>query len=72
MRFKVIDNNGKEVTTKNYVWDREGGIPNEDKVLEDLEECTCNLNESDPYCDGSCFRFDEGKVLYCLDNQQVE
>jgi len=71
MRFKVIDNNGKEHITKEYHWDKKDGIPYEEKILEDMEECSCSLNESNSYCDGSCCLFDEGEVVVAYEGSVI-
>ena len=62
MKFTIKDNYGNQHISKEYIWNREEGIPPEEKILEDMEECTCSLNESDAYCDGSCCTFENGKV----------
>jgi len=61
MKFKVTDNNGKESFVE-YEWNKEDGVPNEEDILENMEECTCCLNESVNHCEGECVMFDEGKV----------
>ena len=42
----------------------EDGLPSHEDVLEDMEgECICDLNESNPCCDGSCMEWDGAVVV---------
>ena len=61
IKFQVVDNFGKAHYTT-YLWTEESGIPNKEDILENMEECTCDLNEAVSCCEGDCIRFDEGKV----------
>ncbi len=61
LRFKVTDNHGRDHVV-DYNWNKDDGIPNEETILEKMEECDCSLNESVNHCEGDCFKFDNGKV----------
>lgn len=61
MKFKVTDNSGRTQIVE-YEWSKEDGIPNEETILENMETCNCQLNESTALCEGDCVKFDEGKV----------
>lgn len=61
-KFVVKDNQGKIHLSKEYELG-EDGIPDPETILEDMEECTCSLNESVSCCEGECINFDEGKVI---------
>lgn len=34
----------------------------EENIFEDMEECTCSLNESNNHCEGDCIRFDNSEI----------
>ncbi len=63
VKFKfVVENHGKQWISREYELD-ENGLPSEETVLEDMEECDCSLNESISVCEGDCVRFEDGKVI---------
>lgn len=64
-KFVVKDNNGNIHLTQTYTYD-ENGLPNYEKILEDMEKCNCTLTESVNCCEGDCINFDNGEVLYKL------
>jgi len=66
--FKVKDNFGNILESKEYEWTKENGIPCEEKILEDMEVCNCGFNESVNHCEGDCIRFDEGEVINIIWN----
>jgi CDGSH-type Zn-finger protein len=70
MKFKVKDNFGRIHLSKEYEWDKYHGIPDEETILEEMEECNCSLNENNPYCDGSCCIFEHGEVVEVLKNEE--
>lgn len=40
------------------------GLPSHNQILEDMEsDCTCDLNESTPCCDGSCMQWEDGVIV---------
>ena len=61
--FIVKDNGGNICLSSEYAWTPEDGLPCEEAILEDMEECTCTLTESVNHCEGGCIAFDEGKVI---------
>ena len=61
--FEVKDNYGNITQSKEYIWNKEDGLPCEEAILEDMEECDCSFNESVNHCEGECIRFNEGEVL---------
>lgn len=61
MKFNVTDNMGV-VHLVEHEWTKEDGMPSEYEILEQMEVCSCQLNESNNHCDGDCINFDEGKV----------
>jgi uncharacterized phage protein (TIGR01671 family) len=63
LKFKFVIEKDKDLfLTKEYILD-ENGIPHRDTILEEMEECTCMLTESQAYCDGSCMQFQNAKVI---------
>ncbi len=34
----------------------------EEKIFEDMEVCTCSLNESNNHCEGDCIKFDNSEI----------
>jgi hypothetical protein len=72
MQFRIKDNNGNIHISKKYSWNKENGIPNEEQILEDIDNCSCSLNESNAYCDSSCSLFDEGEVLEIIEETKQE
>ena len=62
IKFVVKNNLGKVELSKSYVWNKEDGLPNEEKILEDIETCNCLLSE-DSFCEGGCINFDEGEAI---------
>ena len=63
IKFKfVIENNGKKYISAEYTLDKDG-LPDEETILEDMEKCTCSLNESVNVCEGDCIQFENAKVI---------
>lgn len=64
MKFKIKDNFGNIHISDDYDWDKEDGIPNEETLLEHMDEnfCSCIPNENTSYCDCES-QFDNGEVI---------
>lgn len=59
----VVERDGVKYLSRPYLLD-EDGLPSHEEVLENMEgDCTCDLNESTNYCDGSCSEWETAKVV---------
>lgn len=61
IRFTVKDNYGR-VSTVDYEWNKDDGIPDQETILENMEECSCSLNESVNTCECEP-EWDNGEIL---------
>ena len=63
IKFKfVIESHGEKYISRPYILD-ENGLPGHEEILEDMEECTCSLNESVNVCEGDCLQFEDAVVV---------
>ena len=64
IKFKfVVERDGIKHLSRSYLLD-EDGLPSHDEILENMDgDCTCSLNESVNYCDGSCTEWENAIVV---------
>ena len=60
IKFEFIVD-GKYITSP-YTLEEIMEIGGEEAILEDLEICDCQTNESNNHCEGDCVRFDNSKI----------
>jgi hypothetical protein len=61
LRFTIKDNYGR-ISTADYKWNKNDGIPDQETILENMEKCTCSLNESVNHCECEP-EFDNGEIV---------
>lgn len=62
----IIENEGKIHLSRAYSLDElidSDHMISDYDIIEDMEECTCNLNESINYCEGDCIQFENAKIV---------
>ena len=64
IKFKfIIERAGIKYLSKAYTLG-EDGLPSHEEVLEQMEGgCSCDINESNNYCDGSCTEWHDAIVV---------
>lgn len=64
IKFKfIIENQGKKYISQAYELNNEDGLPDEEIIVENMEECTCVMTESVNCCEGECIQFEDAKVI---------
>lgn len=59
----IVERDGVKHLSQAYTLN-EDGSPSHDEVLEQMDgSCTCTLNESDAFCDGSCSEWHNAVVV---------
>ena len=63
IKFKyIIENEQRKYMSREYTLG-EDGLPDNETVLEDMEVCDCQLNESVNCCEGGCIQFENAEVI---------